>query len=171
MITNTWPMEAAAALAGEREPITLHWVRFGQSHEAGAFALCGEYLSTPRRENPGQSTSGLDAIMCPMCELEHDAMLADPKGWANRRMYGDSGDPNREAVRSVLITHIMTSDTTITETARTAGLDPRELYRHIMAGDVSLGELDAIGHATGDSPLSLLKGITAIRVKREQARR
>lgn len=70
------------------------------------------------KNNRGKSGS---YVVCPMCDMEHDRLMQDPKGWAEHHYYGDSGDPMREAIRAVSLTELEHADVTIPEAAVKAG--------------------------------------------------
>lgn len=137
---------------GGREPIIFHRIATRCiSAERETFALCGEYVRPSRAlsfQGHGDGDGdGRPHVLCPMCEMEYEAMTADGKAWWRRYLYGDSGDPLREAVRAVSLAALEKADVTLAEVATRAGLDPKRLHRHVMNGEVSMLEMKAIADA------------------------
>ena len=104
--TTALPKPNTKRNTGERKPITLHYVsRRDLIDGRTTFAICGEYMDHVDMGKTEQGKSG-SYVVCPMCDMEHDRLMQDPKGWAEHHYYGDSGDPMREAIRAVSLTEL-----------------------------------------------------------------
>lgn len=167
MTENTITTTAAKTRAnrnGGDLPTELHYVR-RRSRVREDFALCGEYMphaSTVKGESVKASGDG---IMCPMCQIVYDDLNGRGDA-ADRMLYGDTGDPLREAVRATALRHLAKVDLTIPECARKAGLYPRRLYMHIMDGNLTTDEIAAISNATGFALFSFLLDLDTCHMKR-----
>lgn len=151
-----------------RKPITMHYVyRRDMIDGRATFAACGEYMNGLSMKKTEQGKRSGRYIVCPMCELDHERLEQDPEGWAERRYYGDSGDPLREAIRAVSLIGLERADVTIPEAATKAGLNPLNLWHHIMDGNITLGEMTAIADAMGITPSMFIARLESTRRLRE----
>lgn len=165
--TTALPKPNTKRNTGERKPIVMHYVyRKDVVDGRATFAACGEYMNHVDMGKAEQGKSG-SYVVCPMCDMEHDRLMQDPKGWAEHRYYGDSGDPLREAIRAVSLTELEHADVTIPEAAMKAGLDPKELRDHIMAGVITLSEMAALADAVGTTPLLFIRKVELSQDRRE----
>lgn len=165
--TTALPKPNTKRNTGERKPITLHYVsRRDLIDGRTTFAICGEYMDHVDMGKTEQGKSG-SYVVYPMCDMEHDRLMQDPKGWAEHHYYGDSGDPMREAIRAVSLTELEHADVTIPEAAMKAGLDPKELRDHIMAGVITLSEMAELSDAVGTTPLLFIRKVELSQDRRE----
>lgn len=165
--TTALPKPNTKRNTGERKPITIHYIsRRDMIDGRATFAACGEYMPYVDMGKTEQGKSG-SCVVCPMCDMEHDRLMQDPKGWAEHHYYGDSGDPMREAIRAVSLTELKHADVTIPEAAMKAGLDPERLRDHIMAGVITLGEMLALSEAVEVTSSTFIIKVDALRDERE----
>ena len=73
----------------------------------------------------------------------------------------------REAIRAVSLTELEHADVTIPEAAMKAGLDPKELRDHIMAGVITLSEVAVLADAVGITPLLFIRKVELSQDRRE----
>lgn len=165
--TTALPKPNTKRNTGERKPITIHYIsRRDMIDGRATFAACGEYMPYVDMGKTEQGKSG-SCVVCPMCDMEHDRLMQDPKGWAEHHYYGDSGDHMREAIRAVSLTELEHADVTIPEAAMKAGLDPEGLRDHIMAGVITLSEVAALADAVGITPSLFIRKVELSQDRRE----